>query len=263
MTFSLLWLPQVLRDAGLTVVEVPGWQNRGHGDEGNVLGVLCHHTCGPLHGDLPDLDVLKDGRPDLGGPLCQIGLGRSGQYWMIAAGKCWHAGKGEWQGITDGNGHFIGIEAENTGETTGPRADVWPEVQMDAYRRGVAAILKHIGAKPIMAAGHKEFALPRGRKDDPDFDMVKFRADVAAIMGVTAAVTAAPGLVRGSGKWVQHQLNLLGGDQIAEDGIIGPRTVTKIKALQTARGLPASGLIDENLCCAIDLALTEKTQTTV
>lgn len=189
MSFSLLWLPQVLRAAGLTVHEVPGWQNRGHGDEGKVLGVLCHHTCGPLHGDLPDLNVLIDGRPDLGGPLCNLGLGRSGDYWMIAAGKGWHAGAGNWQGVTDGNSHLIGIEAENTGETHGARADVWPDVQMDAYRRGCAAILTHIGAKPIMCAGHKEYALPHGRKDDPDFDMVKFRADVAAIMGVPHPVT--------------------------------------------------------------------------
>src|SRR5882672_6755153 len=98
MTYSLLWLPKVLTDAGLTVIEVPGWQNRGHGDEGKVLGVLCHHTCGPLHGDLPDLNVLIDGRPDLGGPLCNLGLGRSGHYWMIAAGKGWHAGRGHGKG---------------------------------------------------------------------------------------------------------------------------------------------------------------------
>lgn len=190
MAFSLLWLPQVLRDAGLSVIEVPGWQNRGHGDEGQVLGVLCHHTCGPLHGDLPDMNVLVNGRPDLGGPLCNLGLGRSGTYYTIAAGKGWHAGRGEWHGVTDGNAHLIGIEAENSGEATGPRADVWPAVQMDAYKRGVAAILKHVGAGPQMCAGHKEYALPKGRKDDPNFDMDAFRADVAKLMG--QAVTRPP-----------------------------------------------------------------------
>lgn len=191
MTFSLLWLPTALRAAGLTVTEVPGWQNRGHGDEGKVLGIVCHHTCGPLHGNLPDLNVLVDGRPDLGGPLCNLGLGRDGTYFMIAAGKGWHAGAGSWQGVTDGNGHFIGIEAENTGVTTGALADTWPDVQMDAYRKGCAAILNHIGAKPIMCCGHKEFALPHGRKDDPDFDMVKFRADVAALMHPAPAIPPA------------------------------------------------------------------------
>jgi hypothetical protein len=198
MSFSLLWLPQVLRDAGLTVTEVPGWMNRGHGDEGQVLGVLCHHTCGPLHGDLPDLNVLVDGRPDLGGPLCNLGLGRSGAFWMIAAGKGWHAGAGNWQGITDGNSHLIGIEAENIGtsDKAGNPLEPWPAVQLNAYKRGCAAILKHVGAKSIMCAGHKEYARPIGRKDDPNFDMVKFRQEVATIMnepvGRTAPVVAAP-----------------------------------------------------------------------
>ncbi len=182
MAYSLVWLPQVLRDAGLEVLEHPGWQTCGHGDMGNVQGVLCHHSCGPLHGDLPDIDVLVDGRPDLGGPLCNLGLGRSGKFYMIAAGKGWHAGKGEWQGVTDGNSHLIGIEAENTGETTGPRAEAWPEVQMNSYKRGCAAILKHIGARSIMVAGHKEYCRPVGRKDDPSFDMLAFRADVAKLM---------------------------------------------------------------------------------
>jgi hypothetical protein len=193
MTFSLLWLPDVLRAAGLQVIEVPGWQNRGHGDEGHVLGVLCHHTCGPLHGDLPDLKVLVDGRPDLGGPLCNLGLGRTGTYYMIAAGKGWHAGAGNWLGITDGNAHLIGIEAENAGtdDKQGHPTDPWPDVQMDAYKRGVAAILRHIGAHPAMCAAHKEYALPHGRKDDPNFDMAAFRADVAKLMGAPAAPAVA------------------------------------------------------------------------
>lgn len=185
-TFSLTWLPAILRDAGLEVLEHGGWQTRGHGDMGAVQGVLCHHTCGPLSGDLADINVLVDGRPDLGGPLCNLGLGRSGKVYMIAAGKGWHAGAGNWLGVKDGNAHLIGIEAENTGETKGARADSWPAVQMDAYKRTCAAIMKHIGGASAMIAGHKEYALPHGRKDDPNFDMVAFRADVAKIMGETA-----------------------------------------------------------------------------
>lgn len=178
-TFSLLWLPDVLEKAGLTVIRVPGWESRGHGDVRNIQGVICHHTCGPLHGDLGSLPVLKDGRSDLPGPLCELGLGRSGTYYVISAGKPWHAGKGVWQGVSDGNSCLIGIEAENVGDGKDP----WPQAQMDAYKHGVAAILTHIGAKPIMCCGHKEYALPKGRKNDPTFDMNAFRADVAQIMG--------------------------------------------------------------------------------
>ena len=53
---------------------------------------------------------------------------------------------------------------------------------MDAYRRGVAAILKKIRANAIMCCGHKEYALPVGRKPDPTFDMDEFRSQVGAIM---------------------------------------------------------------------------------
>jgi N-acetyl-anhydromuramyl-L-alanine amidase AmpD len=113
---------------------------------------------------------------------------------MIAAGKGWHAGRGEWQGVTDGNAHLIGIEAENIGTSDkhGNPLEPWPAVQMDAHHRGCAAILKHIGAAPIMCAGHKEYALPKGRKDDPNFDMARFRADVAALMAGPAPVKPTP-----------------------------------------------------------------------
>jgi N-acetylmuramoyl-L-alanine amidase len=184
MTFSLLWLPQVLRAWGLTVQAVDGWERRGHGDMGKPLGTIAHHTCGPKDGDIRDLHVLVDGRPDLAGPLCNLGLARSGVYWLVAAGKAWHAGAGSWQGITDGNSHFIGIEAENVGDGHDP----WPTAQMDAYKRGCAAILTHIGAKPSMCIGHKEWA-PH-RKDDPTFSMPEFRNEVAMLMSKTAIPTS-------------------------------------------------------------------------
>lgn len=193
MPFSLTWLPQVLLDAGLKVAEQPGWKDRGRGEVGPIKGVICHHTAGAKNGNMPSLGVVTDGRPDLPGPLAQLCLGRDGTYFIVAAGRCNHAGVGNWQGLTAGNTNFIGIEAENTGFVTGPKADPWPAVQMDAYRRGVAAILKKIRANAIMACGHKEYALPFGRKDDPTFDMNEFRSQVAAIMaGIAPAASIIP-----------------------------------------------------------------------
>ena len=160
MAFSLTWLAQVLQDAGLKVAEQPGWQDRGRGPMGVVRGVICHHTAGPKTGIMPSLKVITDGRPDLPGPLAQLGLGRDGTWFIVAAGRANHAGAGSWKGVTAGNSSFIGIEAENMGTA----ADPWPAVQMDAYKRGVAAILKKIGADASMCAGHKEYALPRGAR---------------------------------------------------------------------------------------------------
>lgn len=189
MAYSLTWLPTVLRGAGLTVIEQPGWQTRGHGDVGKSLGVLCHHTAGPLKGNAPSLKVVQDGRSDLPGPLAQLVLGRDGTYYVVAAGLSYHAGAGDWRGIRTGNRSFVGIEAENTGLAND---NPWPPAQMAAYAKGVAAILKHIGAEPNMCVGHLEYALPVGRKSDPSFSagnrdarlkaMEAFRQSVAAIM---------------------------------------------------------------------------------
>lgn len=180
MTYSLTWLADVLRAAKLAVAELPGWQTRGRGPMGVVKGVMLHHTACSAHSASPDpsLGTVEHGRPDLPGPLAHLLLGKDGVYHVVAAGRCNHAGRGVWQHISSGNSCFIGIEAENDGVH-----EPWPAIQMDAYVDGVAAILKHIGAKSIMAVRHAEYALPRGRKIDPDFDGHIFRARVAAKMG--------------------------------------------------------------------------------
>ena len=179
MIYALTWLPPLLEAVGLKVALVPGWESRGRAEMGRVQGVICHHTAGPRHGNMPSLQTLVAGRGDLPGPLAQLGLGRDGTYYVIAAGRCNHAGAGVWQGIRDGNASFIGIEAENTG---GADDLPWPAAQMLAYQRGAAAILRHIGKPALFCAGHKEYALPAGRKRDPDFDMLAFRSAVAVIL---------------------------------------------------------------------------------
>lgn len=173
------WLADALREAGCAVIELAGWQTRGRpGVFGPVRGVLCHHTAGPLTGNAPSLSTIVHGRPDLPGPLSHLHLARDGTFTVVAAGRCNHAGAGQWHGITSGNTSFVGIEAENAGTA----ADPWPDHQVEAYARGCAAILKHIGAPVDMCVGHKEYALPPGRKIDPSFDMAAFRRTVSAFM---------------------------------------------------------------------------------
>src|SRR5579864_4033356 len=97
MALSLTWLPEVLENAGLKVAEQPGWRTRGRGEMGDVKGVMCHHTSGPPDGNMPSLGVVTHGRPDLAGPLAQLCLGRDGTFYVVAAGRCNHAGKGKMQ----------------------------------------------------------------------------------------------------------------------------------------------------------------------
>jgi hypothetical protein len=250
MTFLLTWLPDVLRSQGLKVALVPGWENRGRGEMGDVLGVLCHHTVGARQGNMPSLRVLTDGRAAsagvaaLAGPLSQLGLGRDGTYYVVAAGRANHAGAGTWQGISSGNTHFIGIEAENAGGS-----EAWPDVQMDAYRHGVAAILRFIGRGPEFCAAHKEYA-PVRKPNDPQFDMDAFRADVGSILsGSTAPLApipnvdaqARPTLRRGStGEFVTRVQQALG---VTGPAIFGPKTEATVRAFQRAKNLVPDGIV--------------------
>jgi len=255
MVFSLTWLPEVLEDAGLKVAEHPGWRSRGHGDMGPIKGVICHHTAGASanHGVMPSLNTIVNGRAAtpktkaLPGPLAQLALARDGTWIVVAAGRANHAGKGDWHGVVTGNSSMIGIEAENTGLAND---SPWPEVQMDAYRRGVAAILKRVGASADMCCGHKEYAVPKGRKSDPTFDMDNFREGVAAIMGGAAvtrplipAVDASlrPTLRRGAhGEMVKQMQRKL---KLADDGAFGPATEAAVRAFQRKLGLVPDGIV--------------------
>ena len=231
MTYSLTWLPAVLRAAGLKVIEVPGWQTRGHGDVGRTRMVICHHDAEACHDHHPDpaLGVLLNGRPDLAGPLCNLALGEDGKFYMVAAGKAWHAGAGFWHGVTDGNGHGIGIEAKNNGIN-----EPWPEIQVAAYAKGCAAIAKHCGFSPEMIAGHKEYALPRGRKTDPDFDMNAFRARVSKFLYAIPATGKAPTPIlavinpRPVGNRLIGDLNMNGSKTYAIAGILGGGIISAI-----------------------------------
>lgn len=261
MSYSLTWLPKVLLDAGLKVAEVPGWETRGLGDVGTTAGVLCHHTAGRKQGNMPALRTLIDGRADLSGPLSQLGLGRDGTYYVIAAGKAQHAGTGSWRGARLGNLSFIGIEAENTGLADDP----WPEVQLDAYRRGVAAILRHCGLGAERCAGHKEFALPRGRKRDPSFDMDAFHASVAAILGGTGTVrppipvlepggsngrAPRPTLRRGAVDALVRAIQPLVG--AAATGVFDAGTEAKVRHFQRQGGLVPDGIVGPKTWAALD-----------
>jgi hypothetical protein len=156
-----LWLPDVLSDAGLSVVAEPGWATRGSEDFDPQI-ILWHHTAGPRVGDFPSRNVLINGRPGLPGPLVQVGMSRSCVFHLIASGKANHAGVGEWQGFS-GNRQAIGLEVENVGTTAEP----WTPKQIESMVTFSASISLHLDLAPIRTCGHKEYARPAGRKIDP------------------------------------------------------------------------------------------------
>jgi peptidoglycan hydrolase-like protein with peptidoglycan-binding domain len=260
MGYSLSWLADVLTAEGLKVAECPGWKTNGLGEMGKVEGVICHHTATTrLSGNMPSLNTIIQGRSDLRGPLSHLGLGRDGTFYVIAAGLCNHAGGGSWNSFTQGNLRFIGIEAENTG--TG--SETWPDVQMDAYKRGVAAILKRLGKDAGCCAGHREYARPPGRKSDPNFDMAIFRVGVAAILDGSAPQpilipktdpeNGRPTLRRGIANDPQYVIIVQKKTDAEPDGYFGPKTEARVREFQRASGAVPDGIVGPKTWKLIDL----------
>lgn len=176
-------LPDILKANGLKVVQVPGWKTRGRpASTGgfNPVGVLCHHTATTVNTSVAAvLRLLVSGRSDLPGPLSQLGLGRAGTVYIIAAGRSNHAGVAKASGTVgsgDGNLLYAGIEAFNSGV-----GEPWPAVQYNAYVLLCAVLSVKItknSANTVRA--HKETSVTG--KIDPRFDMDPFRAKVAAKM---------------------------------------------------------------------------------
>ena len=252
-------LADVLRKAGLKVVEVDGWKTRGHGPMKRVTGIVWHHTATPASypGDYPSLRVVRDGHSKLPGPLCNLGLGRNGTYYVVAAGFGYHAGavKPQYVDVVD-NDTAIGIEAENDG-----LSGVWPKAQYDAYVAGAAALSAHYGVPVSRNLGHKEISTA-GKIDPHGIDMSKARAAVQAAFagadvgtkkpdtkttsGTKTAGVYSPGDTGDDVKQFQQELNThwlrpKGWALLAEDGSYGPSTEAIVRAFQKAEKLEVDG----------------------
>lgn len=183
MTLSLAWLGDVLRDAGLTVVETSGWQERSadSGEPPRPVGVLEHHTATWASEDdpAPSVQLCIEGRPDLDGPLCHGLIGFDGTVHLISAGRANHAGEAKMSGPNpsgDGNVLYVGFEWDYQGVEQAPSAE-----QYDAAVRATEAVLNHLDRPADAARGHRETSVT-GKTDPGNVDLDGFRADVAKIV---------------------------------------------------------------------------------
>jgi hypothetical protein len=127
--------------------------------------------------DFPSLNLITyQGNATTPPPLANLGLGRSGTIYVIAAGRANHAGEGNWRGLM-GNASVLGIEAEHTGKASDP----WPAAQLDAYVKLSAQICQRAGFGVEMVCGHKEWA-PRRKIDPISLDMDDMRRRIARAM---------------------------------------------------------------------------------
>ena len=249
---------RAVKNAGVRYVVVKGAENRGHGALSTIQSIMAHHTAGGSKGDHPSLGVVTNGRAGLSGPLSQLFLSRNGTVYVVAGGRAYHAGKVS--STRYSNSHSIGIEAEATG------VDKWPDEQIEAYAKLCKALIKEFKLPVSRVVGHKEAAVPRGRKIDPNFNMDDFRGKVNGSKG---GVSISGGSSGGGGKtykevkygttlglydkgkpveeWQKHALNYSGEKA---DGYFGPDTEADTKTFQRQNGLDADGLVGEKTWAA-------------
>jgi N-acetylmuramoyl-L-alanine amidase len=180
-----VWLEEVLRPVlGDKLKTLAGWESHGHGNFGDIWGVLWHHT-GNANATA---ESIRDGRPDLAGPVSNLHIAPDGTVSVVAVGVCWHAGAGCYNGLPTNcaNDRLIGIEcAWPTIRRDGSydAAERWPDAQIISMRDVAAALTNKLGYGPERNISHKEWASSAQGKWDPgNIDMNWFRGEVAKAM---------------------------------------------------------------------------------
>jgi hypothetical protein len=167
------------------VIAAPSSHRGTIGEMGTVVGVTRHHTGTPevyrAADDYPTYQVVKEGRAGLSNSLSAYGLGRWSGIYVFSEDISWHAGSWSYAGITDGNGHFLGIEAEGTGAR-------WTPFQREFYPRLCASALLFVGESIAMMPRHADGAMPRGRKTDAANLPYDFNATVAGYLANPATL---------------------------------------------------------------------------
>ncbi|WKU45962.1 peptidoglycan-binding protein [Streptomyces sp. VNUA116] len=171
-------LLDALRAEGVRVIEYGSWRTHDRGLRGAgwgpINGVIIHHTASS--GTDSSVELCVDGYAELPGPLCHGVITKSGDVYLISAGRANHAGAGDGDVLdaviaerptpdpsgsdTDGNAHFYGFECVNLGNGSDP----WPDEQLDAIERVGAAICRAYGWSAASVIGHKEWT---DQKIDP------------------------------------------------------------------------------------------------
>ncbi|OWQ90894.1 hypothetical protein CDN99_12090 [Roseateles aquatilis] len=184
-------LARLMESAGLSVIEVPGWETNGRPGDFAPEGIVIHHTAGNGPGDL---NTVINGRTGLSGPLANFYVARNADIHIVSAGKANHAGGGAQRvldelrrgiapsdtalrrGLRDGpvgNGVFYGFENENLGN-----GQAWPPAQLDTMARACAALCQRHCWSASRIISHAEWTR---RKPDPrGIDMAAFRQQVTS-----------------------------------------------------------------------------------
>jgi len=180
--------PQIDRDAAtaprqrVTKPDVvwkpsPNFSSRGGAD---IDSVVLHHTAS--NNTAADLATLRSRSAEVSAHYL---IGRDGKiYQLVKDGmKAWHAGVSALRGDSSPsvNARSIGIEITNAGDGRTP----FTERQYKALEQLVPWLMKTYKVPMQNLVGHKDVALPKGRKIDPaaNFDFARIRRAVRQATG--------------------------------------------------------------------------------
>jgi N-acetyl-anhydromuramyl-L-alanine amidase AmpD len=257
-----------LRAAGVEVLELPGWETRGADWARVPRGIVDHHDASTRKaGEWGALGIIRDGRPDVPGPLAQFQIGRCldgvARVAVVAAGRANHAGKGGpllGAPRDSGNSWLYGAEAANDGVSE-PYTDAAHRAH-DILFRAVIDVCR-VGASNVV--GHREWA--PGRKSDPRYDMGWRRSRVAAVStgGGSAPVpsTTPPGgrpllrepftgePVRAVQAFMRRVFPTYAGALVV-DGVFGPSMRAVVVEFQRRSKLTPDGVIGPKTWAALE-----------
>ncbi|MEV0526059.1 N-acetylmuramoyl-L-alanine amidase [Streptomyces sp. NPDC050439] len=181
-----------LRYEGLNVLEVGDWQHHNRnsrGPWGPVHGVMIHHTVSK--GSAATVTICRDGHAALPGPLCHGVITKDGRVHVVGYGRANHAGLGDPdvlaaviaekappadnEASVDGNRHFYGFECENLGDGKDP----WPDVQIEAIVRVIAALCRRHGWSARSALRHLDWQPGKVDPRGPGMDWADVHKRVA------------------------------------------------------------------------------------
>ena len=164
----LTWLADVIRAAGVNVVEEANWKTRARSSGGfpvTPLAVQWHHTASS--GSNPRGDINYMLYNSSARPIGNIYLATNGTAHILAAGASNTAGRGGPMNFSrgqipldSGNTRSVAIEAANNGV-----GQAWSQAQIDAFFKISNAINKKLGNKPADLYTHHGYAPTR--KIDP------------------------------------------------------------------------------------------------
>lgn len=193
-------IAQRLRDAGLTVVEVSGWNQRGSSDF-NPRGAVNHHTAAGGIASTPSLDYITTGSSIA--PLANVMQSRerdeNDKFYVIAAGRANHAGKGSWRGLS-GNSSVYGLEIEHNGTS------LLSMKRQQLAARCHAAMLRGINNPDVNnVCQHREWAPSRKIDAAQGVNSSLFRGMVAEALGKSPpGPSPIPGVTGGAMEVAMH-----------------------------------------------------------